>query len=115
MIVTEGAARQVVAYIAESSRQPLAPGGKVLISKRYDVLSPLGPRQEYEGEIVTVASEVTLFPTRFWRAQSLASWGREVYVKLPDRVALVPGEAVNVRFLDAGGGLAAASAGLAAR
>lgn len=94
LVITGSQPAQVIAYVVERHRVYVQPGQRVLI----ETATP-GTAQ-VEGRVRAVASAVTQLPARLWASPQLAQWGREVYIDLPPRSGLNPGEQLQVRFME---------------
>ncbi len=89
--------QRVVAYLPETMIHFVRPGTRVAVTPA----AGGAPLPVLQGAVVDLSAAVTEAPQRFWQMPNDPVWGRGLVIALNDQnAALMPGEAVNVRFLD---------------
>lgn len=88
--LVEARPKTMVAYVDERRASPLPAGSRVSAQRR------LGDPHPIEGEVVSVAADVTLLPQRLWTSPHLPQWGRAMYIHLPEGASVEAGELLDV-------------------
>lgn len=96
VVLNSAEVRQVVAYVNEREGRVFQPGQNARLHRRSV------NREQYESRVLRVADTVSALPTRFWVSPQIAVYGREVILEAPLEAVLVPGEALDVTFIDGG-------------
>lgn len=87
---------EAVAFLSERAIHDAALGAPIMVLRTATVA---GKNQEYKGTISSLSSTITEAPRRFRLFPTTPIWGREMIVTLNKDAALLPGEAVSLRFL----------------
>jgi HlyD family secretion protein len=88
--LVEARPRQVIAYVEERRGAALQRGSKVVARRRN------ATRDRVEGAVVAVAGDVSALPQRVWANPHTPSWGRAIYISVPENASLDPGEMLDI-------------------
>jgi multidrug resistance efflux pump len=94
VVVTERAARELVAYVDEEDAERVYENGLVLVAAAND------PSRVAESVILRVGSTVEELPPRLWRIPSAAEHGRPLVIRAVPELDLTPGSRITVTLLD---------------
>lgn len=92
VILNGSGPRYLVAYVGEQEGKRLRPGADAVLTRRTPDAA------QFSTRIIRVADAVVQVPQRFWIVPTLAQWGREVTLALPEAAQLDPGEALTARL-----------------
>jgi multidrug resistance efflux pump len=90
IVIVEASPRQVIAYLDENRRCPVAAGDTVILRPRNKEASPM------QGTVVSVSSTVSKLPQRFWMSPNRPQWGKQVFIRADSSRTLIPGEKFDI-------------------
>lgn len=94
LTIAERSAREVVAYIAEGDSRQVSANARVLLS------SATRPQTVAESFVLRVGTSYDVLPQRLWASPAAPAYGRAVIVSAVPELRLLPGERVDITFLD---------------
>ncbi len=93
LVVAEAEPNEVVAYVNEQQL------GSVQKQMPVELRRTRTPPQIAASQVFEVGATIELMPQRLWRNPTIPQWGLPVLIRIPPRLALVPGEVVEIRGL----------------
>jgi len=92
VLVTRSYATEIVAYLPEQDPRIAKRRQTVMLARRSN------PRVVAESVVLRISPTIEALPERLWKRPGVAEYGRSFVVAAVAKLALSPGEAVQVRF-----------------